>query len=64
MASRTTHLIEALLDGALIRRKTLVRQWRARCRRAASADGVIFDWLPWWDNACCWRCVRTCPKRC
>jgi len=39
-------LVDGSLDGAF-----LVGQWRAGLAARHAADGNIFDWLPWWDNA-------------
>lgn len=39
-------LLDGRLDGAF-----LVSQWRATLPARRIADGQIFDWLVWWDNA-------------
>ena len=39
-------LVEGTLDGA-----DLVAQWRAGLAARGVADGNVFDWLLWWDNA-------------
>ena len=40
----------ALLDGTLDG-TDLVAQWRAGLAARGVADGNVFDWLLWWDNA-------------
>jgi len=39
-------LLDGTLDGA-----DLVAQWRAGLAARGVADGNVFDWLLWWDNA-------------
>ncbi|MFC5570880.1 tetratricopeptide repeat protein [Lysobacter yangpyeongensis] len=39
-------LLDGRLDGAY-----LVSQWRAALPQRGIADGQVFDWLLWWDNA-------------
>lgn len=39
-------LVDGSLDGAY-----LVNQWRAALPARGIADGNVFDWLLWWDNA-------------